>query len=126
MKNPYTSAAVRKILLISLTNLGDVILTTPVMAALRENFSGASLSVLIGPKAEELLRGSRTVNEVILYNKHLGILDKLKLVKALREKKFDLVVDLRDTLIPYLIGAGRLPRLFFKRSPVSMRERHLR
>lgn len=121
--HPYS---VRKILVISLTNLGDIILTTPVLTALRENFPNASLSVLIGPKGRELLEGSLTVDEVIVYDKRsLSFFDKMKLILSLRRKKFDLALDLRNTLIPYLIGARYKngPRL--GRHPRSMREQHL-
>lgn len=119
-------SSIRSMLVISLTNLGDVILTTPVLGTLRANFPQARIAVLAGPKAEGLLRGSRTINEFILFDKRaLRFGAKLKLVWALRRQSFDLVVDLRNTLIPYLICARRRSKPVVGKQLVSMRERHL-
>ena len=46
---------IHKILVISLSNIGDVILTFPVVDILKENFPEAKLSIVVGPKAESLL-----------------------------------------------------------------------
>ena len=117
---------VKNILVISLTNLGDVILTTPVLSALREKFPNAFLAVVIGPKAEELFRGSRTINEVIVYDKkRMTFFDRLQWVYGLRKRRFDLAVDLRNTLIPYLIGARQRTRFVIGKQPILMREKHL-
>lgn len=117
----------KRILVISLTNLGDVILTTPVMSALRKRFPEAFISVLIGPKAEMLLKGSETINRVVIYNKKfLSWAEKWKMVLKLKEEKFDLVVDLRNTAIPLIIQAKTWEgiRLFPSRE-IQMRKRHL-
>ncbi len=117
---------IQKILVISLTNLGDVILTTPVLSALRANFPEAFISVLIGPKADTLFQGSRTVDQVIIYNKRaLTWKQKIDMVRLLRKKQFDLVIDLRNTFIPYLIQARFQNSIFFRSQAVSMRKRHL-
>ncbi|MBI4388201.1 MAG: glycosyltransferase family 9 protein [Candidatus Omnitrophica bacterium] len=122
----FSSNQIRKILVISLTNLGDVILTAPVLATLKKHFPGASLSVVIGPKAAGLLQGSRTVDHVMIYDKRkMSLFQKLRWVGELRREKFDLVVDLRNTLIPYLIGARYHFNSFAIKKPLSMRERHL-
>lgn len=126
MTGPIHRSSIRKILIVSLTNLGDVILTTPVMAAVRSCFPGASITVIAGPKSETLLKGSSTVDQVIVFDKRsLSFGAKLRLVWGLRAERFDLVVDLRNTLIPYLIGARYGSKAFLGSKTVSMRSRHL-
>ncbi len=116
---------IRRILVITLSNIGDVIVTTPVISLLRERFPHAHLSVLVGPKAKDLFLGCRTVNQVFLYEKRGSWLEKLKQVARLRQEKFDLVVDLKNTAIPFLIGAKYRTRIGLERLFRRMRDQHL-
>ncbi|MBI4358817.1 MAG: glycosyltransferase family 9 protein [Candidatus Omnitrophica bacterium] len=116
---------IRKILVISLSNIGDVILTTPVVSVLRDHFSSSELIVMVGPKGAPVFENSLTVNEVLVFDKSVSWFAKLMLVWELRKRKFDLVIDLRNTAIPVMIGPKYRTPLFVDRSSVSMRERHL-
>jgi len=94
---------IRKILVISLTNIGDVILTFPVIDILKRDFSSAKLSVVIGPKAESLLKGNPHLENIYIFDKRQPFLKTVAWVNELRKEKYDLVVDLRNTAIPFLI-----------------------
>ncbi|MBN1493155.1 MAG: glycosyltransferase family 9 protein [Candidatus Omnitrophica bacterium] len=93
----------KNILVISLSNIGDVILTLPVVNVLRGNFPGSKISIVIGPNAVELLTGCKELHEVIVYDKRASLLSKARFVYDLRTHKFDCAVDLRNTAIPYLL-----------------------
>lgn len=56
---------VRRILVIEFWNIGDVVLTIPFLAELRERYPEASVIFLGKPHAAELLEGSGLVDEVI-------------------------------------------------------------
>lgn len=113
------------ILLITLSNIGDVILTTPVIASLRMNFPKACLTVVVGPKPAPLLEGSRQIDRLLIYDKRAGWGHKWKLVCSLREVSYDYVVDLRNTALPFLVRAhGRSP-VFRPNQPRSARDQHL-
>jgi ADP-heptose:LPS heptosyltransferase len=116
---------VKKILDITLNNLGDVISTTPAISFLREKFPSSFLAVLVGPKARMVIEGSRSIDKVLIYDKNASWWEKLKLVLALRKEKFDLVVDLKNTAIPFLIGAKYRTPLGLDRSMSLMRDQHL-
>ncbi|OGW89563.1 MAG: hypothetical protein A3A73_03620 [Omnitrophica bacterium RIFCSPLOWO2_01_FULL_50_24] len=118
-------AHVRNILVITLSNLGDVILTTPVMALLRERFPEAKLSVVVGPKGVELLNTSTTIDEVIPFDKRSSFFEKVRLIARLRKHTFDLVVDLRNTMIPWMIKSRVRTPIQIDRRSISMRARHL-
>ena len=81
--------------------------------------------MLVGPKATPVFTGSRTVNEVIIFDKQASWFRKWALVIGLRKRKFDLVVDLRNTAIAFLIGAKYSTSFFVDRTAASMRDRHL-
>ncbi|MBI4395264.1 MAG: glycosyltransferase family 9 protein [Candidatus Omnitrophica bacterium] len=116
---------VQKILVISTTNIGDTILTTPVISSLRERFPSSHISVVVGPAACSLFKGSRTVNEVFAYDKKSSWLKQFQFIVMLRSRKFDLVIDLRNTAIPLLINSRYRNSIFVDRSRISMREKHL-
>ncbi|MCM8798404.1 MAG: lipopolysaccharide heptosyltransferase II, partial [Candidatus Omnitrophica bacterium] len=118
---------IKKILVITLTNIGDVILTTPVIETLKANFPQVSLDILVGPRGKEVLEKDKGIRRLIIYDKHVYLREKFSLIKKLRLERYDLVIDLRQTIIPFLIGPGyRTP--FLRRIPkhiLHMWERHL-
>lgn len=113
------------LLVVTLSNIGDGVLTTPVIARLRALFPSARMTVVAGPKVASLLEGSRQIDRLLVYDKRAGWAHKLKLVRQLREDFYDLVVDLRNSAIPYLVRAEhRSPVVRFHRK-LRARERHL-
>lgn len=100
-------------LVITLSNLGDVVLTTPVMAALQENFREATLSIVIGERGAALFENHSRIEKVFVYDKKAPLKKKISLMFQLRNEKFDLAVDLRNSLIPVIIGA-RYKSPFFR------------
>ncbi len=92
-----------KILLITLSNLGDAVLSLPVAETLRKNFNTAKLDVAVGPNASEVFIRDPRINKVYIYRKDSTLREKIKFIRLLRNEKYDLVVDLRNTIIPFLI-----------------------
>jgi ADP-heptose:LPS heptosyltransferase len=60
--------ALRRVLLVRLDNLGDVLLTTPAFRAVRQALPEAYLSLLAGPAGCEVGRLNRDLDETILYH----------------------------------------------------------
>ena len=118
-------SSISSILVISLSNIGDTVLTTPVISLLRERFPESSITVVAGPKGISLFQNCGTVNEAMIYDKTSSWLKQIAFVIQLRKRKFDLVIDLRNTAIPFLIAPAYRTSLFVNRSALSMRQRHL-
>ncbi len=112
-------------LLVTLSNIGDVILTTPVITAMAGRFPDSKLTVVVGPKAAPLLAGSRLIDELVLYDKHSGLGGQIQFIKKLRQKNYEWAVDLRNTAIPFFVSARHRSPLFRRLKEVSMRARHL-
>ena len=117
---------VKKILVVSLTNIGDVVLTFPVIDVLANDFPSACISVVVGPKAESLFSGNAAFDKVFVYDKHQRNLSKLRWISTLRKEKFDLVVDLRNSAIPLFLNPRFRTSMFRKgRWKGHMRDKHL-
>ncbi len=119
------ASKIKKILVISLSNIGDVILTTPVISMLREHFPSRHMAVLVGPKAVSLFEKSETVNEVIVFDKRNSWKHHLLLMFELWKRRFDLVIDLRNTAIPFFITPRYRTSFFVDHSSILMRDKHL-
>ena len=57
---------VKKILFISLSNLGDIILTTPVLTKLYTEFPNAKIDIITGAPGELVFKGHPAVNKIIV------------------------------------------------------------
>lgn len=118
---------IKRILVITLSNLGDVILTTPVVEVLLREFKGAKLDVMVGPNGIEVFEKHPGVSELIVYDKFQSLPKKIKLISRLRRKHYSLIVDLRNTFMPYFIGAPHksLPFKRFSRHTAHKKNVHL-
>ncbi len=117
---------IHKILVVSLSNIGDVVLTLPVVDILRNDFPEAQLSLVVGPKAQTLFQGNPHIHQLHIFDKKQPFWITLSWVLQLRAQSFDLVVDLRNTAIPFLISPRyRTPCLVNQNTPTHMRQKHL-
>ncbi len=110
-----------RILVIRFSSIGDVILTTPVMRALREKFGGARIDVLVKKEFSEIFEGSPFVDGVIGFDSaKSGV---LKLCKELNKNDYSIVIDLhrniRSRLILLFVKAGR--KLAYKKGAMKRR-----
>ena len=103
-------AHIKSILVISLSWIGDVLLTTPVLGVLKDNFPPAKITVLAGKIAYPLLERHVLVDRVLIFDNHgvhRGWRGIARLIGELRRDRYDMVVDLRNTLIPYFLRTRR-------------------
>ena len=90
--------APRRIALVQLGFLGDVVLATPTARALRRRFPDAELTWIVGPRAADVLDGNPDLDAVLVAD-HL-----FALRKALRD--VDLVVDLERSPVVSAASLG--------------------
>jgi heptosyltransferase-2 len=118
---------INKILFITLSNIGDCILTLPVLDSLRQNFSQARITVMVGPRPKEIFQNSPYIDRLIIYYKHSRLRQKIKLFNELKREKFDMIVDLRNSFFGVFLPAGyrTSPFLFIPKNIKHMEDRHL-
>jgi len=123
--NSRSNGQVQSILFVTLSNIGDVILTTPAIMALTAKFPQARMTVVAGPRAKGILEASRWIDRLIIYDKRTSLGKRWQFLKELRKESYDWVVDLRNTAIPYLVSAKKRSPIFRSFQKINMRERHL-
>lgn len=118
---------VSKILVVSLTNIGDVIMTIPVLEVLCAEFSSARIDLICGRAPIALFQGAPEIGKLFAYDKKWGLVQKWFWVREIAKEKYDFVVDLKHTLIPILVGAKYRTKMIRtkRRHIVSVRDRHL-
>ncbi|MGH7360710.1 MAG: glycosyltransferase family 9 protein, partial [Candidatus Methylomirabilales bacterium] len=72
-----TIEAPGRILAITLKHLGDVLLATPALHALKTAFPGSKIYALVRKGAEEMLTFNPDLEEVLTFEKGRGLLAKL-------------------------------------------------
>lgn len=104
-----------RILIIRLSAIGDVIVTTPVTRALREQFPDAYLAWVVEQRAAGALEGNPYLDEVIIWDRPKGALPVKSLgeiSQRLRKGRFDWAIDfqglLRSGLLARLSGARKV------------------
>ncbi len=113
----------RKILFITLSNIGDVILTLPALEALINSYPGSAVTVIGSARVRDLFEDNPLVHRFIVYDKKESLRNKIKLFLSLFKERFDLVVDLKDSFLGALLKA-RAGNFGFKKVPSSLR--HMR
>ncbi len=97
-----------KILIIKLRDIGDIVLSTPVISALHGRFHNPEITYLLKKEYSTFRYILPHVSDVITYDRN-DPLDFIRVVAALRARKFDLCVNLhasfRSALLALLSGA---------------------
>lgn len=131
-----------KILVIQTAFLGDVIMSTPLVRALRKIFPAAEIDVVTIPMTAIVFKENPYINNILYLNKTKLIrklISFVELIFKLRRRKYDLAVSIQSSLTSsFLMLFGGIPaRVGFKRQnlltiPVSherglhIRERYIR
>ncbi|MBL8012858.1 MAG: glycosyltransferase family 9 protein [Candidatus Omnitrophica bacterium] len=98
-----TEKSVKEILIVSLTNIGDVIAVAPSMDVVLNDFPQANVSVIVGPKGRSLFDQNPHLKRVFVYDKHASNHEKLAWVQGLRSVRYDAVIDFRNSFLPFLL-----------------------
>lgn len=113
-------AAVQRVLVRAVNWIGDAVMTTPALAALRAAFPRAEITLLANPLVGQLLQGHPALDRIMLFDRklqHRGLLGRLRLARQVAAERFDLAVILPNSfdsaLIPWL---ARIPARIGKAS----------
>jgi ADP-heptose:LPS heptosyltransferase len=115
----------KRILVVRVDHIGDAILTTPAIAALRNTFRSAEITVACGSWSVDVFRGNPNIDQVVVVDcpwwlrkrkEHSGWYNYVTLLRsigALRRNHYDLMIDFRGDprhVICFGVFAG-IPRL---------------
>ena len=101
----------KRILLVRTDRIGDVLLSTPAIKAIRDRYPSAYIAMMVSPYGRDIVDGNPYLDEVIIYDKdkmHKGCKGAFRLSLELRNKRFDLALILHPTnrahLVTFLAG----------------------
>ena len=121
---PIDPKKLKKILLVRLDHIGDLLMTTPALRALRITYPNAEIHFLVKEVTSEVLKLNPNLDRIITFNAPWTIAkgkratpgEIIRLISRLRKEKYDCVVDcradLREALLslftgaPYRLGYG--------------------
>lgn len=130
MKSEILNFNPQNILVINFGQIGDVVLCLPALKAVREKFPDARITALIGKSGARIVEISGfvdrkiTVDRVLLRDssKIWSIAQIFKIVRDVRRRKFDFVIDFHSlyetNLLGFVSGANR--RLYARRGNRSL------
>ncbi|MEA1927559.1 MAG: glycosyltransferase family 9 protein, partial [Candidatus Auribacterota bacterium] len=116
--------AIHKILLIRLDHIGDLLMTTPALRALRTTYPKAEIHLLVKEVTSEVLKLNLNLDRIITFNASWTIAkgkraprgETICLIGRLRKERYDCVIDFRAdpreallslfTGAPYRLGYG--------------------
>jgi heptosyltransferase-3 len=83
---------VRRLAVFKLRNIGDVLMITPLLRALRETFPHAAITAVVNSGTEAMLANNPHIDEVLAYPRHGGLGAELAFLRELRRRRFDLTI----------------------------------
>ncbi|MBP7792408.1 MAG: glycosyltransferase family 9 protein [Candidatus Goldbacteria bacterium] len=122
---------IRKILIIKLRDMGDIVLSTPVIRVLYENCNSPEIIYVLKKEYENFKYMLPHVKDVITYDKK-DPFDFLRVISKLRKQRFDLAINLhatfRSALMTMLSGTkfrlvhNHSGKNFFSSMPLDVKE----
>lgn len=113
-RRSFKPATVKKLLVIQLKSLGDVIFITPALKVIRNNLPAAQIYVLTKPRAKEILSNNPYVDAILTTDVEHGgevtLSNLVGLIHSIRQQRFDLIFDFTgdfwfSSWLAYLAGA---------------------
>jgi ADP-heptose:LPS heptosyltransferase len=90
---PYKMLEADKILVIQLRQIGDVLLTTPVLRVLRKYYPKSHIAFLTEKASAPLLVDNPCLDQVIIRNRQSSWREELALIRQIHQQRYDLVLD---------------------------------
>ncbi len=88
----------KRILIIRLSSIGDIVLTSPVIRCVKQQLEGVELHYLTKKQNHSVLSANPYIDKIHLFNGELS-----ETLNALRSEKFDFIIDLHNNLRSNLI-----------------------
>ena len=94
-----------KVLIITLSNIGDAVMTTPVLEYLHKQNPKYQFDIVCDKKTIEIFEHCPYVNKIYLKDKKKGLAGNINLIRELRNNYYEIAVDLRTDFFLYFLRA---------------------
>lgn len=118
--------SINKILIIRLSSLGDILLATPVIRALKQKYPNSQIDFVVKKQYEDVLKNNPYLSKLYIYEKdkverlkdegqdtkyeRRGTKDEMRRIKyEIRSAKYDLIIDLQNNFRSRTLTGGFHP-----------------
>lgn len=98
---------IEKILFISLSCVGDAVMTTPALQALHQAYPTASIDIVADKRSDSIFYHCPYRGEIFYKDKNRFLRGAPALIKQLLNNRYDIIVDLRTDGLAYLLRAKK-------------------
>ena len=109
---------IKKILVVKLDHIGDVLLATPVITNLRLHYPHAHIALLVGSWSKQVIECNPHLDEILCYDspffsrlsRGATLKDAMQILRRLKSERYDLIVEMRGdflTLTLAMLKGGR-------------------
>ncbi|MFH1783741.1 MAG: glycosyltransferase family 9 protein [bacterium] len=112
---------IKKILIVQLAGIGDLVMATPTLKALRTRFKDAFIGLFVISRSAELIRGCPDVDNLFVLDiQHTDLMELFrkgnfikiyKTIKELHQQRFDMLINLEH--ISSWVGAFKMAIIFW-------------
>src|SRR6187200_3686728 len=88
-------ARLSRICIVMMSAVGDAVHVLPVINALKRHAPSCLITWILQPGPATLVRGHRSVDEIILFDRSKGMQAFAEIRRELAHREFDLVIDLQ-------------------------------
>ncbi len=108
-KNKELPQKINRILFFKTGAIGDILMTTPLVRAVRHKFPGAVIDYACGRSFSDALRGNKNINYIIEFDERMffrrGLREIKKLATKIKENRYDLIFILDKHWAAGVFGA---------------------
>lgn len=87
--------SLRRVCIVMMSAVGDAVHVLPVINALKRHSPGVHITWILQPGPAALVRGHRSVDEILLFDRSKGVAAFSDIRRTLASREFDLVIDLQ-------------------------------
>jgi ADP-heptose:LPS heptosyltransferase len=100
-------SGIKKILVVKLDHIGDVLLATPVITNLRLHYPHAHIALLVGSWSKQVIEHNPDIDEILCYDspffcrsgREATLKDAMQMLRRLKSERYDLIVELRGDFL---------------------------
>ena len=114
---------IKKILFVSLSNIGDAVMTLPTLIYLKKMYPSAKFDLICDMRSVEIFQFFPSINKIYIRDKKGGIYYQFRFIRKIRQTNYDLAVDLKTDFLLWFLRAKRKIRKVNNKSLHSV-EKH--
>jgi len=114
---------IKKILFVSLSNIGDAVMTLPTLIYLKKKHPSAKFDLICDARSVEIFQFFPSINKIYIRDKKGGMSYQFRFIRKIRQTYYDLAVDLKTDYLLWFLRAKRKIRKVNNKSLHSV-EKH--